>query len=105
MNVQMAEFGQRQAVDLGRDVHRGQGTGIEVGRLEGPARRDVREAHQGVHEGQLPRVIELQPGEARAGGEHRGLGEASQLAPIDEGLEDVLLDVEIRIDNPGEPLA
>jgi hypothetical protein len=58
-----------------------------------------------VHEGELPGVIELQTGDALAGGEHRGFRETPKLAAVHKGLEDVLLDVEIRIDNTGEPLA
>ena len=95
----------RQVIRLGGDAQCRDGMGIEVGRLEGPTRGDVRESHEGVHEGQLPRMIQLQARDAFAGGEHRGLGEAPELATVEEGLEDVLRDIEVRVDDAGEPLA
>jgi len=73
--------------------------------IEAGARRDVGESHEGMHEGQLPGMIELQARDALAGEEHGWFGEVPELATVDERLEDVLLDIEIRVDNAGEPLA
>lgn len=89
-------------IGLGGDAQRRQGMGIEVGRLEGSARRDVRESDERVHERELPGVVELETWEALAGREHRGFRETPQLAAVHKGLEDVLLDVEIPIDDAGQ---
>jgi hypothetical protein len=65
--------------------------GVDFARSEGVAGGDVREAHERVHEGKLPRVIEL---EARDDCRFRNF---SQLAAINKGLQDVLLHVEIVV--------
>jgi hypothetical protein len=39
---------------------------VDFGGGEGVARSDVREAHEGVHQGELARVIEPQSGNALA---------------------------------------
>ena len=92
-------------IRLWGDAQCGEGMGIEVGRLEGPARGDMRESDEGVHEGELTRVIELQTREALAGGQHGRFGEPPKLPAVDEGLQDVLLDVEVVVDDAGKPLA
>ena len=67
-------------------------------------RGDVREAHQGMHQGQLPRVIELQTRDALAVRQDGGLAEVPQLTAIDEGFQDVLLNIQIVVHNRGELL-
>jgi hypothetical protein len=64
---------------------------VDFARSEGVAGGDVREAHERVHEGKLPRVIEL---EAR---DDCWFRKFSQLAAINKGLQDVLLHVEIVV--------
>src|SRR5260370_2033550 len=58
-----------------------------------------------MHEGQLPSVIELQTGDAFAVREDGGLAEVSQLAAIEEGFQDVLLNIQVVVNNRGELLA
>jgi hypothetical protein len=54
------------------------------------------EAHEGVHERELPRIVEFEAGGAlSSGGDHR-LRRLLQLPAINEGLED-MLDVEVII--------
>jgi hypothetical protein len=51
------------------------------------------EGDQGMHHGELTRMVQLHPRHAFAIREDGGLAEGSQLAPIDEGLQNVLLHV------------
>jgi hypothetical protein len=44
-----------------------------------------------MHDSQLSRMIELEAGDALAVGEDRWLGKLSQLAAVQESLQDVLL--------------
>ena len=80
----------------------GQHIGIKFGGSEGAAGSDVSEAYQGVHEGQLSRVVEFEPGDAFTTGKHGGLGQVMQLPSIDEALQDILLNVKIVVANGGE---
>jgi hypothetical protein len=57
----------------------------------------VREAHQRVHEGKLPRVIELEARDALSGRGDCWFRKLSELAAINKGLQDVLLHVEIVV--------
>jgi hypothetical protein len=50
-----------------------------------------------MHEGELPRVIELEARNALSRRRDRWFRELSQLAAIDKGFEDILLDVEVVI--------
>src|SRR5712691_7996089 len=59
---------------------------------EGVPGGDVREADEGVHHGQLPRVIELESWNAFAVGQACRFGELAYLAAVDERLQDILLD-------------
>ena len=71
--------------------------GVHFGSGEGIAGRNVCEAHQRMHQGELPRVIEP---EARNALSRRGesrFRELSQLAAIDKGFQDILLHVEVVI--------
>jgi hypothetical protein len=65
----------------------------------------MRKADQGVHERQLARVIQLQARYALAGGQDRGSGEFSQLFPVNEGFQYILLDVLVVMVDGGELLA
>ena len=58
---------------------------------------NVREPHEGVHQSELAGMIEPQSRNAFPGRSNGRFGEPSQLAAIDEGLEDVLLHVEIIV--------
>ena len=55
--------------------------------------------NQWMHECQLARVIQFQSGDAFAIRQYRVLGELAQLPPIDEGFQNVLLDVLIVVVN------
>jgi hypothetical protein len=71
--------------------------GVDFGRSEGVAGGDVREAHQRMHQGELPRVIELEARDALSGRGDCWFSKFLQLAAINKGLQDVLLDVEIVV--------
>ena len=58
---------------------------------------DVREAHEGVHQGELAGMIDPQSRNAFPCRSNGRFGEPSQLAAIDEGFEDILLHVEIIV--------
>jgi hypothetical protein len=70
---------------------------MELPHGEGIAGCNLGEADQRVHHGELSWVIELEPRDAFAIREARGFRELPQLAAVDEGLEDVLLDGEIAV--------
>ena len=70
---------------------------MEFGSGEGIAGCDVGEAYERVHQGKLPRVIELEAGNALSGRRDGRFRELSQLAAIDEGFQNILLDVEVVI--------
>jgi hypothetical protein len=63
------------------------------------------EAHEGVHQGELPWVVELEAWDALACRGDGWLGEAAKLAAVDEGLQDVLLDIEVIVVDGTEPIA
>ncbi len=73
------------------------GLGMEFCGGKGAFCGDVGEAQQGMHQGQLARMIELQARNAFAVGEESGLAELAELAAIDEGLQHVLLNVEVVV--------
>jgi hypothetical protein len=58
-----------------------------------------------VHQGKLPRVVELEAGDALARRRDRRLRELAQLAAIDEGLQNVLLYVQVVVIDRGEGIA
>jgi hypothetical protein len=72
---------------------------------EGVARCDVREAHEGMHEGELSRVVEPQSRDAFSRWSNGGLCKPSQLATINKRFEDVLLDVEVVVVDCGKSSA
>ena len=57
-------------------------------------RRDLGEADQGMHQSQLPWIVELEAGDALAGRGASRLSEMLELSAIDQCLKDVLLGVE-----------
>ena len=66
---------------------------------EGIAGGDVCKPYESVHEGELSWMVEL---EARNALSRRGDGrlrEFSELTTVDEGLQDVLLDIEVIVDD------
>jgi hypothetical protein len=65
----------------------------------------MRKADESLHESQLPRVIQLESWNAFAIGQNGRLSELQQLPAIDEGFQDVLLDVVIPVDNGREFVA
>jgi len=71
--------------------------GVDFGGRKGIAGRDVCEAHKRMHEGELPRVIELEARNAFSRRGDRWFRELSQLAAIDKSFENILLDVEVVI--------
>jgi hypothetical protein len=70
---------------------------VDFGGGEGIAGCDVCEAYERVHQGELPRVIELEAWDALSGRRDRRFRELSQLAAIDKGFQDILLDVEVVV--------
>ena len=57
----------------------------------------MRESDESVHQSELPGMIKPEPGDAFSGWSNSGLCELPQLAAIDEGLKDILLNVEIIV--------
>jgi hypothetical protein len=54
-----------------------------------------------MHDRQLSRVIELEAGYPLSVGQDGWLSQLPQLAAVDKGLQDVLLDVVVVVDDPG----
>ena len=86
-----------EGVAFGRAAERGEDARIEFRGGEGVAAGDVGEAHEGVHQGELPRVVELEAGDALSRRRDGRFRELSQLAAIDEGLQNVLLHVQVVV--------
>ena len=82
-----------------------QDVGIKFGGREGVAGGNVSETHQGVHEGQLPWVIEFEPGDTFTARKHGGLDQVMQLTSVDKAFQNVLLNVKIIVANAGEPVS
>ena len=80
------------------------GLWVEFCGRKGASCSDVREAHQSMHQGQLPRMIQLQTRDAFAVREDGGLAEVPQLTAIEEGFQDVLLNIQIVVNNRGKLL-
>ena len=55
------------------------------------------EAHEGMHERELARIVELEAGGALSSGGDRRLRQSLQLPAINEGFEDILLDIEVVV--------
>src|SRR5947208_15710701 len=80
-----------------------QGLWILVAGSEGAFGGEVAEAHQGVHEGELPRLVELQTRNASAVGKQRGLGELTKFLAVHKGFQDILLHFQIAVDDAMKP--
>ena len=78
---------------------------IDFASTEGVGGRDLRKTYEGVHEGQLARIVELEAGNAFAGRGDGGFGQPLELTAIDKRLEDVLLDIQIIVIDRGEFVA
>ena len=63
------------------------------------------EAYQGMHQRQLPWIVQFQAGNAFTAGKHGGLGQLLQLASVDKGFQDVLLDVEVVVADGRQPVS
>jgi hypothetical protein len=63
---------------------------VQLFRGEGITGGYVREADEGMHQGELARMIELEAGNAFAIRQTRGFGELAQLSAVDERFQDVL---------------
>ena len=85
-----------QTVLVGGDLQSGQNVRIKLRGRKGFPRR-CGETYQGMHQSQLSWMVEFQARNPSATGKHRGLRQLTQLASIDEGLQDVLLDREIIV--------
>lgn len=72
---------------------------VKIGRGEPATGGDVGKADQGMHDRQLSRVIQLETGDPPSTGEHGRLGQFPQLPAIDKGLQDVLLDGVVVVDD------
>jgi hypothetical protein len=92
-----------QAILLRRNPERRPDVGIEFRGLKRAAGGEVSEPYQDMHQGQLPGMVEFETRDALAILQNRGLGELSQLAAIDEGLQNVLLHVEVAIEHGIHP--
>jgi hypothetical protein len=64
---------------------------------EAAAGGDVSEAHQGMHESQLPGIVQFQTRNPFTGAKDCGLGQLAQLTAVDKGLQDVLMYGEIIV--------
>src|SRR4029077_13489521 len=83
-----------QRILFGAAAERLDALGMEFRRREGIAAGNVGEAHERMHQGELARVVKLEPGNALSRRGDRRFGEPAQLTAIDEGLQNVLLDIE-----------
>ena len=82
---------------FGGAAERSDDGGVDFGGRKGIAGRDVCEAHKRMHEGKLPRVVELEARNALSRRGDRWFRELSQLATIDKGFENILPDAEVVI--------
>jgi hypothetical protein len=94
-----------QAVALGGGAQGGDHMRTDLTGAEGAGCRDLGEAHQGMHQGQLPGIVELETGNAFAGRGEGGFGAFLELPAIDKRLKDILLDVEVIVIDRRELLA
>ena len=63
------------------------------------------EPHEGMHQGELSRVVELEAGDALSRRRDGRFRELSELATIDEGLQNVLLHVQVIVIDRREGIA
>src|SRR5271157_6227653 len=86
-----------EGVAIGAGAEGVDGSGVEFGSREAVAGGDVTEAHESVHEGESPRIVELEAGNALSGGGDCRLRQLSQLPAIKERFDDVLLDGQVIV--------
>ena len=86
-----------ERVVFGSAAERFDDAGVDFGSGEGIAGCDVCEAQERMHQGELPRVIELEARNAFSRRGDRRFRKLSQLAAIDKGFKDILLHVEIVV--------
>ena len=94
-----------EGVAIGARAEGGENPRIEFGRGKAIGGGDVTEAHERVHKRELPRVVELETGDALSGCGDRRLRQLSQLPTVDEGFDDVLLHVEVIVVDGRERVA
>jgi hypothetical protein len=70
---------------------------MDFGGGEGIGGCDVCEACERMHQGELPRMVELEARDALSRKRDGRFRELSQLAAIDKGFQDILADVEVVI--------
>ena len=75
---------------MGAAAERIEDSGVKLGGREAVGGGDMAEAHESVHERELPRIVELEAGDALPGGGDRRPREPAQLPPVDEGFDDGL---------------
>lgn len=78
---------------------------VEISRRELTPGGDVGKPDQRMHNGQLTWVIKLQPRDALTVPQHCRFRQLAKLATIDEGFQDVLLDVKIVVNDRAHRLA
>src|SRR5215831_7668836 len=88
-----------EAIVFGRRREGGRGSRVQLRGGERALSGDRGEPDQGMHQRELPRVVQLQAGDAFAIWQNGGLTELSKLPAIDEGFEDVLLDIQVAVDD------
>jgi hypothetical protein len=87
-----------EGVAVGRAFERLNDIGVDFRGGKGIAGSNVCEAGESMHQGELPRMIKPQSGNALSGLSNRRLGQASQVAAVDECFEDILLDIKVIFD-------
>ena len=99
----VAERGQRGL--RGVDAESFERRGVDIGGVKAFAGGEVGEPYEGMHDRQLPRMIEFETGDALPIGQNGRFGQLPQLAAVDESLENVLLGVVIVVDDGRYALA
>lgn len=94
-----------EAVVVGGRAQRSENIGVDLGRGEHATGGNVGKAEQCMHQCELAGMVEFEARDPFAVGEEGGLAEPAQLAAVDKGFQDVLLDVEIIIHDGGEFVA
>src|SRR6185436_14041689 len=93
-----------QLVLLGAEPTRRQSLGMKVGGGKRPTSGKMGKAHQGVHQSQLPGIVQLQTWNPFAREQDGGLAQLAQLAAVNKGFQNVLLGGEIVVAKRAELL-
>jgi len=72
---------------------------VEIERGELAAGGDVGKSYPSVHDRQLSRVIELEARDPLSAGKDSGLGQFPHLPTVDKGLQNILLDIVVVVDD------